>query len=160
MEGTEWLMVSPRQPAMVRIFRILVQEEIHWSQDGERMRKTRCEGPGCAKCAEGERRQTRWTLGVIDRADGKPKLMQVGAQLMSQITEFATGSNPMRIFAVLGRKRLRNPENYDFTISREGEGRFGRYRITHHERKPLTKGEQSRVIDFLADIAGQAIKTK
>jgi hypothetical protein len=179
MERTEWLMISSYKPPTVRIFGILAQREIHWSKDGNGIRKLKCSGPGCPKCAENDRRQTRWVLGVIDRADGNPKLMEVGAQLMSHFKEFVNGGQtklarpqgigelkqfvvakkPMWFTEIIRRSRPRDLKNYDVTISK-GEGPFGAYDVGYHVRKPLTRRELETVVDFLSDIAGRALEDK
>lgn len=173
----EWLGISGRRPPTVRIFGILAQTDVHWSKDGDGIRKLRCSGPGCPKCAEGERAAARWILGVLDRSDGKPKLMEIGAQLMTHLKEFAdggqtkirrpqgigelkqfvVGGRPMWFTEIIRRSRPRDLKNFDVTIHR-GEGPFGGYDVGYHIRKPLTKSEQWTIIEFLTGLAGKALE--
>ncbi len=141
MGKAEWLMVGPGRSRTVKVFGLLAIHHIHWDSRDGFVRREACPGPGCFRCAGGDHRQTQHILGVIDRADGQPKLMPVGNQVMSQ----------------LGHQAVRgNPDRMEFTVSR-GRDRFRGYEVTCRKSKPLLKAEMALIIDFLADLAGKAL---
>lgn len=137
----EWLTVGPGRSRTVKVFGLLAIHHIHWDSKNGSFRRTFCPGPGCFRCAGGDRRQTQHILGVIDREDGRPKLMPVGNQVVHELEKSVEFGNPDRM---------------EFTVSRKRD-RFGGYEVISRKSKPLLKAEMALIIDFLADLAGKAL---
>lgn len=159
MDKTEWLTIGRDDSKTIRVFTKLGQGRVHWVEDDGRFRRQVCVGQGCRLCAKGNRAQDRWTLGVIDRTDGQPKLLEVGAQVMSQLVEFATGANPMRLCSIRRmRKCPRLPERRDITIRNRGPR--GGYELVFHKPKRLGQAAQDAVINFLSSLAEKWLQEK
>jgi len=154
MNDIKRLTIGRSSSKTVRVFARLGDSEVHWVNDDGRFRRTSCSGHGCENCAD-SRPQTRWTLGVIDMEDGEAKLLEVGAQIMSEIIEFTTG-HPLYSFSIgVPRRQPRRLDHYDILI--QNNGTFGGYKVTFYKAKPLKKSETDKVIVFLSDLAERAI---
>ena len=138
----EWLTVMSGASRTIKVFGILASNDIHWVNEDGYMRQVGCVGNGCPRCAEGDRKQVRHTLGVIDRKDGRPKLMSVGAQVIKAIHDQVVG---------------RDLDRMEFTILR-GRDRFSGYEVTCRKSKPLLKSEMGQIIEFLSGLVGQIFK--
>ncbi len=157
MNNIKYLTIGKGSSRVVRIFARLGSNNVHWVNDDKgRFRRTFCSGIDCKTCSEDNRSQTRWTLGVIDKEDGEAKLFEVGAQIMSKIVEFVTGSNPTHIFSSPTlRKHPRQMDNYDIVIHNKGV--FGGYDVTFYKARPLKKSETNKAIELLAGLAERSL---
>jgi len=118
--------------------------DIHWEKglDGQQ-KKIICPGRGCPVCKVGHVPQSRYQVQVIDRADGKVKILEGGVTIFNQIKECATDED------------FGDPTQYDFKIKKEGTGRETRYSLRPNpNKKPLSAEEKELVANSrkLADI--------
>jgi len=118
--------------------------DIHWEKglDGQ-AKKIICPGKGCPICKIGHVPQSRYQVQVIDRADGKIKILEGGVTIFNQIKECAMDDD------------FGDPTQYDFKIKKEGTGRDTKYSLRPVPKKvPLTAEEKELIVNSrkLADI--------
>lgn len=106
----------------------------HYSKDENK--NYTCEGENCAFCIEGTLdRRTQFIAWIIDREDGKVKLLSFGWTIFKQTGELSQSSE-------YGFKGEVPP--YDLIIKRTGEGKSTEYFVQAARKEtPLTKEEQA-----------------
>ena len=89
--------------------------------DRENKKITICIGKdkGCTECEKGNKPRVQWLLWVIDRADGKIKLLEVGYSIILQISKLAQTKDYE--FDIM--------PSYDMIIIKEGEGLDTEYTV-------------------------------
>jgi len=105
--------------------------DIHWEKglDGQ-AKKIICPGKGCPICKVGHAPQSRYQIQVIDRTDGKVKILEGGVTIFNQIKECAMDED------------FGDPTQYDFKIKKEGTGRETKYSLRPNPKKiPLSPEE-------------------
>jgi len=118
--------------------------DVHWEKglDGQQ-KKVICPGRGCPVCKVGHAPQARYQVQVIDRTDGKVKILEGGVTIFTQIKECAQDED------------FGDPTQYDFKIKKEGTGRETKYSLRPNPKKiPLTSEELELVANSkkLSDI--------
>lgn len=143
---TEWMMLKEGNNK-VRIGHIPKQETIHWIKIPTTLniKAVECEGVGsCQYCKNGEKTYARFYLPVIDRADDKCKMLNIGPQIYQGIKNFAMDPN------------WGDPRDYDITIKRAPRGWQPLYHvIAHPNRYPLTEEEKRRIERLLGGTASR-----
>ncbi len=110
---------------------------IHWEKgiDGQN-KKVICPGAGCPICKAGKAPQTRYQIQVIDRADGKIKVLEQGPTVFNQIKSYA-------MYPDYG-----DPTKYDIKIKKEGSGRDTKYSLLPSPNKnDITADEQKLIAE-------------
>jgi len=128
------------------------QMDIHWENDiNGGKRKIICLGVKCPICKKGEGHtpQTRYQIQVIDRKDGKIKVLECGKQIIKSIKDYAVDSD------------YGDPTQYDIKIKKEGSGRDTKYSVMPVPSKyPLTPEEEELVKNAPTIVELNKIKTE
>ena len=109
--------------------------DIHWEEgvDGSK-KKVICPGPGCPICKAGNSPQSRYQIQVIDRVDGKVKVLEGGPTIFNAIKAYAMDPE------------YGDPTRYDIRIKKEGTGRETKYTVVPSPNKTgLTDAERAAV---------------
>ena len=123
--------------------------DIHWEKgiDGQ-SKKVICPGAGCPICKVGHTPQIRYQVQVIDRADGKVKVLEGGPTIFNAIKNYAVDPD------------FGDPTSYDFKIKKEGSGRETKYTvIAAPKRTELTAAEKEMVANAKSLAEVNKIKT-
>lgn len=105
--------------------------EIHWEKtvDGSQ-KKVICLGAGCPVCKAGKVPMSRYQVKVIDRADGKVKVLEGGPTIFNSIKNYAVDPD------------YGDPTKYDMKIRKDGAGRETKYTVVAAPKQtPLTDAE-------------------
>ena len=105
----------------------------------------------CRFCERGLMPRVQYIGYVIDRADGRVKLLQIGHQIFSQIGQYA--KNPDYAFDVL--------PDYDITINKSGSGLNTTYTvIPARKNTPLTDEEKKMVAEKMKRTPKEIIESR
>jgi hypothetical protein len=126
----------------VRIVSNPYQFVVHWAKDSSQTdRKIKCAIKNCPLCKKGIKTQYRWLLGVIDRADGQPKLLEISSQIFNAIKLYKDN------------KKWGNVTLYDINIRRGPKGAQPLYTVMpDSEKGKITVQEQEAVDSFFEKI--------
>lgn len=133
---------------VVRIFTAPHQYVVHWVKDQTGQNKrVKCALEDCPLCKNGEKQSTRWYIGVIDRADGNTKILEISTQIMSGLKAYAT--NP----------QWGPPKGYDIVIKRGPKGSNPLYHVMANPKTKVEKEEKEKAKKFLenTDLAKMCI---
>jgi len=121
----------------VRLFTNPYQYAVHWAKDTTGAnRKIKCALEGCPLCKSGVKLQYRWFVGVIDRSDGKAKILEISSQvyqgikLCSNIPQYG------------------DPRGYDIIINRGPKGSQPLYSVMPTPPTPFADEEKVKIRDF------------
>jgi len=109
--------------------------DIHWEKgiDGQQ-KKVICPGAGCPICKAGHVPMVRYQVQVIDRTDGKIKVLEGGPTIFNAIKQYAMEPD------------YGDPTQYDLKIKKEGSGRETKYTVlATPQKKPLSAAEKEAV---------------
>lgn len=108
---------------------------LHWENDlTGKNKKVICPGAGCPICKAGKAPQTRYQVQIIDRVDGKVKVLEQGTQVFNAIKAYAMD------------EEYGDPTKYDINIKKSGSGRDTKYTVmASPNKRPLTDDEQKAV---------------
>jgi hypothetical protein len=110
--------------------------EIHWEKavDGT-TKKVICPGAGCPVCKGGHVPMARYQVQVIDRADGKIKVLEGGPTIFNSIKSYAMDAD------------YGDPTKYDMKVKKEGSGRETKYTIVAAPKKSDVKPEELKLME-------------
>lgn len=125
----------------VRVMGNPVQYYVHWVDlpDGKKRKYNSPVGdPKLVKqlTDAGFKRQARWIVKVLDRADNQFKLLEIGSQVFSGIKALYSDSDWGPVTA------------YDLTIDRGAPGQQPLYRVTPRPKSPLEDSVKQAYRDF------------
>lgn len=134
-EGTPFMKLQPGMN-QVRIVGLPFEVDIHWEKgtDGSNKRVV-CLGVGCPVCKAGHTPTKRFQVLVIDRADGKIKILEAGTSIFRQIKDYALDAE------------YGNPTMYDMRIKKEGSGRETKYSVVASPNKGQITDEEKKLVD-------------
>ena len=109
----------------------------------------------CPICRMGDKARVQYLGWVIDRSDGRIKLLRIGHQIFKQIGELSR--NEEYYFDIV--------PDYDITIKRVGQGLETEYTvIPARQNTPLTEDEKKQIEEIVKDpkqiIEGMKTKTE
>lgn len=134
-EGTPYVKLQPGENRM-RIVGLPYEVEVHWEDgvDGSKKRIV-CLGAGCPICKAGHVPQKKFQVLVIDRTDGKLKILEGGNSIFRQIKDYAMDTD------------YGDPSKYDIKIKKEGSGRETKYTIVASPKKSELTQEEVALLD-------------
>lgn len=89
-----------------------------------------CTGDKCEKCASGDKLKYKYAYIILSRKDKKPYVYETPITVFRQIVSYAKDPD------------YGNPEEYDLTIKKNGEGRNVQYQVVASPKRiPLSKEE-------------------
>lgn len=108
---------------------------IHWEKgiDGQN-KKVICPGSGCPICKAGKAPQARYQVQVIDRNDGKIKVLEQGPTVFNHIKAYAMDPD------------YGDPSLYDIKIKKEGSGRETKYSVLPSPKKSEITAEEQQAV--------------
>lgn len=108
---------------------------IHWEKgiDGQN-KKVICPGAGCPICKAGKAPQARYQIHVIDRVDGKVKVLEQGPTVFNQIKSYAMDAD------------YGDPTKYDIKVKKEGSGRDTKYSLLPSPNKSEITAEEQKLV--------------
>lgn len=120
----------------VRVVGRPFQVDIHWERglDGQN-KKVICPGAGCPICKAGHVPMSRYQVLVIDRTDGKVKILEGGPRIFSAIKDYAMDPD------------YGDPTKYDLKIKKEGSGRETKYTVLAAPTKSDLKPEEIELVN-------------
>ena len=120
---------------IMRIVSSPAQISIHWEKgiDGQN-KKVICPGSGCPICKAGKSPQMRYQIQVIDRADGKIKVLEQGTTVFNAIKAYAIDPE------------YGDPSKYDIKIKKEGSGRDTKYSVVASPNKSSITPEEEKAL--------------
>jgi len=122
----------------VRIFTLPYQFQVAWVKDASGAnRKLRPALDNCPLVKRGEKIQTRWLLGVINRKSAAAEVLEIGSQIYNGIKNHIND-------AAWG-----DPRNYDLNIKRGKPGENPLYTVVARPPTPLTDEDKALVTEFL-----------
>lgn len=133
-ELTQTLKLQQGQNQM-RLVSLPYECHVHWEDTVEGAHKrVVCSGTGCPICNAGHTPQKRFQVLVIDRVDGKVKVLEGGNAIFNQIKSFAMDED------------YGDPRDYDIKITKAGAGRDTRYTVMPSPKKSkITAAEEELV---------------
>lgn len=160
--GSLFLRVNEEGTYIVRVVSKPWRYNIHWTKDAlGKKKKIKCPGEGCPVCEKvkrempaieasgkkgghNEQRKPRWIFTVIDRKDGKIKLIEQGPQVIRGIR------------AQTEKKAFAHPEQYDIEIKTNPNSKNEYYTVSvaiddeaNVSKYPLTDAEKKMIESFL-----------
>lgn len=116
--------------------------DVHWekSVDGS-TKKLTCLGRECPICKAGKVPMQRYQVKVIDRTDGKVKVLEGGTTIFNQVKNLAMDPE------------YGNPEMYDIKVTKSGSGRETKYSILPAPRKTELSPEESKAVEESKSLA-------
>lgn len=134
-EGTPFIKLQPGSNA-VRVVGKPFQVDIHWEKglDGQN-KKVICPGAGCPVCKAGHVPMARYQVLVIDRVDGKVKILEGGPRIFAAIKDYAMDSD------------YGDPSKYDLKIKKEGSGRETKYTVMASPKKSDLSQEEADAVE-------------
>lgn len=110
--------------------------EIHWEKaiDGS-SKKVICTGASCPICKAGHAPQARYQVKVIDRTDGKIKVLEGGPTIFNAIKAYAMDPD------------YGDPTKYDVKIKKDGQGRETRYTVVPAPKPIPLKPDEIKAIE-------------
>lgn len=122
---------------IVRIFTRPHQFQVSWIKDASgAARKLRPALENCPLVKRGEKIQTRWLLGIINRKSAAAEILEIGSQIYNGIKNHIND-------AAWG-----DPRNYDLNIKRGKPGENPLYTVVARPPTPLTDEDQALVAEF------------
>lgn len=122
----------------VRVFTKPYQFYVVWTEDAAgKKRKIKSPFEGCPLVARGDTPQTRWYIGVIDRATNNPAVLEIGPQIFKQIV------------ALSKNKQWGDPKGYDLDIVRQPKGSQPLYVTTPIPPSEVTAEERASIKEFM-----------
>lgn len=119
----------------MRIVSTPAQISIHWEKDIEQQnKKVICLGAGCPICKAGHAPQFRYQIQVIDRLDGKIKILEQGPTVFNAIKAYAVDPE------------YGDPSKYDIKIKKEGSGRDTKYSVLASPNKSDLTEEELKAV--------------
>lgn len=126
---------------VVRIFTKPYQFYTVWTTDATgKQRKIRSAVENCPLVQRGEKPSARWYVGVLNRKNGRPSILEIGPQIYKQ---------------VLGLRKKANwgdPRAYDIDIERQPKGSQPLYVVAPEPKQPLTADEKGAIKEFLGRV--------
>ena len=119
----------------MRIVSTPAQISIHWEKgiDGQN-KKVICPGSGCPICKAGKAPQLRYQIQVIDRTDGKVKVLEQGSTVFNAIKAYAVDPE------------YGDPSKYDIKIKKEGSGRDTKYSVVASPNKSELNSDEQKAV--------------
>ena len=120
----------------MRIVSSPAQINIHWEKgiDGQN-KKVICPGSGCPICKAGHAPQLRYQIQVIDRTDGKVKVLEQGSTVFNAIKAYAVDPE------------YGDPSKYDIKIKKEGSGRDTKYSVVASPNKSDLNYDEQKAVE-------------
>jgi hypothetical protein len=145
----EWWPRPTDKTAKVRILADLGENKFHWvrteTESGyTRFHKKPCpDDDSCKLCDDPHpsfRQKTHRLFSVIDRSDGRVKLLDMPPQMQHEL------------LGALRTSRLRNKNlsRFDIAITKEGQGVRTRYKVAIDPPKRLRVSEQEEALELLS----------
>ena len=132
---------------VVRVVTNPYQFVVHWTKDAAgSTRKIRCAINNCPLCRSGVKSQTRWYLGVIERAGGVVKILEIGSQIYKGIRDYVSSEDWNEMY----KHSWGQVMGYDINIKRGPKGTTPLYSVLPSPKmKDLTDEEVTAVEAFL-----------
>ena len=104
--------------------------KLHESGQGSGYKAALCKGDKCELCGKGVKTKYKYAYIVLNRKDGKPYVYEAPLSVFKQIIAFATDPE------------YGDPEQYDLTIKRSGEGLETNYMVIASPKKVALTDEE------------------
>lgn len=125
----------------VRVFTSPYQFYTVWTKDAAgKQRKIRSAVENCPLVQRGEKPVARWYIGVINRKNGKPCILEIGPQIYKQI------------LSLRKKPAWGDPRHYDIDVERKPRGEQPLYVVAPEPKEPLTDEEKSSIKEFLSRV--------
>lgn len=111
--------------------------KVHFSEVRREKKRVNCPGGDCPLCGEGEKAAQRFYTKVINRADGKAYVLEIGPQIVKQIKALA--NDP----------KYGNPGQYDIAIKKVGVGKDTKYTVVAAPQKTSMTNDEINAIKAL-----------
>lgn len=122
---------------VVRIFTKPHQFHVCWLKDvSGANKKLRSAMKDCPLVKRGEKIQTRWLVGVINRNKGRAEILEIGSQIYKGIKNLINDPD------------WGDPTNYDVNIKRGRPGENPLYGVLSKPHKKLTEEDASLIAEF------------
>jgi hypothetical protein len=95
----------------------------------------------CPLCAQGDKAKPRWLLGVISRADGTYRILDISFAVFGQIRKYARNT-----------KRFGDPTKYDIDIVVDKNGSPTTYYTVQGLEKSALSAEDQKIRDTMVDL--------
>lgn len=126
---------------LVRCFTSPFQFYIVWTEDATgQKRKFKSALKDCPLVQRGEKAQARWYVGVLNRKNNQPAVLEVGPQIFKQIV------------ALSKKPKWGDPRAYDIDIVRQPKGSQPLYVVSPEPKEPLTDDEKASIKEFMARV--------
>jgi len=114
---------------------------IHWSSDATNQnRKVKCALKDCPLCQQGEKAQVRWYVGVLNRKDSKPAIVEMGPQIFNQV------------LALSKNIKWGDPRGFDLDIQKNPKKTQPLYTVVPEPKEKLTSEEIAICKEFVEKI--------
>jgi hypothetical protein len=128
----------------VRILSNPIQYYVHWveTDQGKRKVTSPIDHPELVTKLEdkGFKRQVRWILKVVDRADNTPKLLEIGSQIFNGMV------------AIIKNPKWGSASAYDLTIKRFPAGTNPLYQVTPNPKESISSEIKKAFNAFNAEL--------
>lgn len=125
----------------VRIFTKPYQFYTVWTTDATgKQRKFRSAVENCPLVQRGEKPSARWYVGVINRKNNKPSILEIGPQIYRQI------------LGLRKKEKWGDPRGYDLDIERQPKGNQPLYITSPEPKTALTDDEKTAIREFLTRV--------
>ena len=126
---------------VVRIFTKPYQFYTVWTTDATgKQRKIRSAVENCPLVQRGEKPSARWYVGVINRKNAKPSILEIGPQIYKQV------------LGLRKKEAWGDPRKYDIDIERQPKGSQPLYIVSPLPEKPLSADERGAIKEFLSRV--------
>lgn len=123
---------------VVRVFTLPYQFQVCWLKDASGAnRKLRPALKDCPLAMRGEKIQTRWYVGAVNRKTNRAEILEIGQQILNQIKALADDPD------------WGKPINYDIDIVRGPKDSQPLYNVVSKPPKPLSEEDQALIKAFL-----------
>jgi hypothetical protein len=122
----------------VRVITNPYQFVVHWVDDATgTKRKIRCAIEKCPLCKSGNKAQSRWYIGVIERKTGQAQILEISSQIYTAIKSYV--SSP----------KWGDVRKYDINIKRGPKNTQPLYTVIVEPPEPLAEKDKLTKADFL-----------
>ncbi len=121
----------------VRIFTLPYQFHVCWIKDATgASRKLRSALKDCPLIKRGEKVQTRWLLGVINRDSKSAEILEIGSQILNGLKQ------------LINEPGYGDPRGYDVNIKRGKKGDNPLYYVIAAPPSPLSDSDNKLIAEF------------
>ena len=122
----------------VRVFTKPYQFYVVWTEDSTgKKRKFRSALENCPLIERGEKAQTRWYVGVLNRKTGKPSILEMGVQIFKGVK------------TLKNKKSWGDPRGYDLDIEKKPKNSQPLYVVSPLPHSQITSEEKALIKEFM-----------